>query len=106
MIDMQTIIKIDDDQFNKIIAAYLTRGIVEKGDMTKREIIETYKELCGDGRFDADVDERLRATEASIAAMKENGLPIDQVDMYLKKSDFKWSYDPLTRSWINNEERR
>jgi hypothetical protein len=113
-------IKINDKQLKQIIMGYILGQAVAEGKFNLAEAsdlktIERILDKCGDGRFSADEDENLQATKESIAALKESGLPVDAADMFLKmngykgvdrKNNFKYIYDPKTRSWIDNEEIR
>ncbi len=88
-------IKLNDRQLKQIIMGYILGQAVAEGKFNMAEAsdlktIERILDKCGDGKFDADEDENLQATEELIAA----------------KNNFKYIYDPKTRSWIDNEEIR
>ena len=90
-------IKINDKQLKQIIIGYILGQAVAEGEFNLAEAsdlktIERILDKSGDGRFNADEDGILKATEESIAANRKN--------------NFRYIYDPITRSWIDDEEIR
>lgn len=88
-------IKLNDKQLKQIIMGYILGQAVAEGKFNMAvasdlKTIERILDKCGDDRLNADEDETLKATEESIAA----------------KNNFRYIYDPFTRSWIDNEEIR